>query len=125
MLTETRMSRARLFVLIDAFENDMRAAVEKYLLDHLDESVALGPDFSAADHLRSLDAGDERVPIVHYLYLRQCYDVLNRHRFILPGDLAAEIRTHTPSLDAIVPIRNRVMHAAPSGPITQKMPYRH
>ena len=116
MLAETRMSRARLFVVIDAFENDMRAVVEKYLLDHLEEEVALGPDFPTAELYRSNDAGEESVSIVHYLYLRQCYDILNRNRSVLPGDLAAEVRANTPGLDTIVPIRNRVMHGRPLRP---------
>lgn len=116
MLNETRMSRARLFVLVDAFENDMRLAVERYILDHLEEVDALGVDFDSAAQLRANDAGDEPVSIVHYLYLRQCYDILNRHRGALPGDLAAEILSNTPKVDSVVPIRNRVMHGRPLRP---------
>lgn len=116
MLTETRMSRARLFVLIDAFENDMRQAVEKYLLDHLDEEAILGVDFADANKIRESDVEDDPVPIVHYLYLRQCYDILNRNRLALPVDLADEIRANTPKVDSVAPIRNRVMHGRPLRP---------
>lgn len=107
------MSRARLFVLIDAFENDMRSVVQKYVLDHLTEPDALGNDYEPAALLRANDAGDEVVPIVHYLHLRQCYDVLNRHREALPGTLAEQVRSNTRNLNELVPIRNRIMHGRP------------
>ncbi|MCC5578206.1 hypothetical protein IMZ11_21505 [Microtetraspora sp. AC03309] len=91
----------------------MRNILERYVLDHLSESDALGPDFSNADELRAADAGDEYVPIAHYLFLRQCYDILNRQRAKLPSELAEELRSNTIRMDELVPIRNRVMHGRP------------
>lgn len=113
MVVDARMSLARLFVLIDSFEQDMRGLVEKYVLDHLTEDIALGPEYAQVAALRSADVGEESVSIVHYLYLRQCYDVLNRHRAKLPEEVATELRANTSRLDTLVPIRNRVMHGRP------------
>ena len=111
--SEVRLSRARLFAALDAFEHDMRAMLEMYVLDHLSEEVALGPDFAKADQLRASDAEDDGIPIVHYLFLRQCYDILNRNRADLPGELADELRHNTGRMDELVPLRNRVMHGRP------------
>ena len=110
---ELRLNRGRLFALLDSFEQDMRALVEQYILSHLSEEAGVGVDFEKASALRSSDAEDDYVPIVHYLYLRQCYDVLNRNRQHLPGELAEELRANTPRLDELVGIRNRVMHGRP------------
>jgi tetratricopeptide (TPR) repeat protein/cold shock CspA family protein len=110
---QVRLSRARLFAVLDAFERDMRGMLELYVLDHLSEEIALGPDFAKADELRASDAEDEDVPIVHYLYLRQCYDALNQNRAKLPGELAEELRQNTGRMDELVPLRNRVMHGRP------------
>ncbi len=113
MPSALRMSRARMYVLLDAFEQDMREAIEKYITDHLSEEQAFGSDFERANILRINDVGDGSVSIVHYLFLRQAFDALARHRELLPGELASEIKANTGRLDAIVPIRNRVMHGRP------------
>lgn len=113
MNPEVRLSRARLFALLDAFERDMREMLHSHVLDHLSEEAALGPDFAKAAELRASDSEDEDVSVVHYLYLRQCYDALNRNRSALPGELAEELRQNTGRMDELVPLRNRVMHGQP------------
>lgn len=91
----------------------MREMLDLHVLDHLSEEVALGPDFDKASELRASDSEEEDVSVVHYLYLRQCYDVLNRNRSSLPGELAEELRQNTGRMDELVPLRNRVMHGRP------------
>lgn len=113
MTVQVRLSRARLFALLDAFERDMREMLDLHILDHLSEEAALGPDFAKASELRASSSDEEDVPLVHYLYLRQCYDVLNRNRSSLPGELADELRQNTGRMDELVPLRNRVMHGRP------------
>lgn len=113
MIEIPRLNRARLYVLFDAFEQDIRNIIENTLLDHLSEENALGPDFKKANELREQDTDDASVSIVHYLYLRQAYDVLSRQRNKLARDLADEIRFNTAKLNDLVAIRNRVMHGRP------------
>ncbi|SFE98625.1 'Cold-shock' DNA-binding domain-containing protein [Flavimobilis marinus] len=107
------MSRARLFALIESFEQDMRALVDRYVLDHLSEQEALADQYDNADERRQRDAPEVALSIATYLDLRPCYDVLNRHRAGLPHELAIEIRENTSMIDRVAPIRNRVMHGRP------------
>lgn len=114
---ETRsipMTRARLYVLIDAFERDIRSILGRYVLTELDEAVALGAKYGKAVQRRTDDdAAAEDTPLTEYLDLRESYDLLNTHRRLLPGELAQEVRELTPHLDRLVGIRKRVMHARP------------
>jgi tetratricopeptide (TPR) repeat protein len=113
MIKHARMTRSRLYVLIDSFESDLRRILIRYILDHLPESEALGPNFKKANDRREADGGDADVSIAEYLDLRECYDILNRHRDSLPSELARELRANTVHMDSLVPIRNRVMHGRP------------
>lgn len=114
-MEQPRMSRARLFALIDAFERDMREVLDKYLLDHMDPRVALGDLYAEAAERRERDDATSE-SISNYLDLRPCYDLLNRHRGELPQDLAKQVRDNTREMDRLVPIRNRVMHGRPLRP---------
>ncbi|MCX4973704.1 NB-ARC domain-containing protein [Streptomyces sp. NBC_00620] len=107
------MTRSRLYVLVDSVESDMRNFLVRYVLDHMDEESALGPNYGKADLRREADGLSESVSAVQYLDMREAYDVLNRHREVLPTDLGRELRENTPSMDSLVPIRNRVMHGRP------------
>ncbi|WP_405681219.1 NB-ARC domain-containing protein [Streptomyces sp. NBC_01238] len=113
MIKHARMTRSRLYVLIDSFESDLRRILIRYILDHLPENEALGPNFKRANDRREADGGDTDVSIAEYLDLRECYDILNRHRDSLPGELSRELRANTVHMDSLVPIRNRVMHGRP------------
>lgn len=112
-LTHARMTQSRLYVLIDAFENDMRNVLERYVLELEDERTALGASFERADERRQGDVAAEGTPITAYLDLQETYDILNRHREILPEELGNELRKNTPLMSQLVPIRNRVMHGRP------------
>lgn len=108
------MSRARLYVLIDAFEHDLRVIADSFILDHIDPGDALGGELSRVEELRAKDEqSEEYSSLTQYLYLQQCMDVLNRHRKELPAELAEELRHHYPSISLLAPIRNRVMHGRP------------
>ncbi len=91
----------------------MRDLIEQYLLDHLPEQEVLGPEFDNADRLRAAEDTVDRGSIVHYLYTRQSFDVLMRHKQLLPGDLAEHLRVNASRVEEIIPIRNRVMHGRP------------
>ncbi|HEY0773966.1 MAG TPA: hypothetical protein VGD51_07790, partial [Nocardioidaceae bacterium] len=113
MTDDLPMTRARLFVLINAFERDARAMLQKYVVDEMGEEAALGPFYMACQAKKEADASSGSVPVTHYLEMREGYDLLNTHRGRLPSDLATEVRELTRNLDRLVGIRNRVMHARP------------
>ena len=114
LLSHARMTRSRLYVLLDAFESDMRGVLSRYVLDHMDEETALGQNYDGAN-LRKENDGLTGISqsAIFYLDMRECYDILNRHRDSLPTELARELKNNTPSMDTLVPIRNRVMHGRP------------
>ena len=116
MLQNTRMSRSRLYVLIDSFENDMRNILARYILDYLPEAEALGPVYDKTNDRRNTDDPTGRTSIVSYLEMQEAYDCLNRHREMLPEELGRELRSNTPLLNQLVQIRNRVMHGRPLNP---------
>lgn len=108
------MTRARLYVLIDAFERDMRALLTRFVAPEMEEDELLGPLYAkAAKRRNDDDGGAPDSPLIEYLDLREAYDMLNRHRRLLPEELGREIRECTPSMDRLVSIRRRVMHPRP------------
>jgi len=108
------MTRARLYVLIDAFERDMRASIARFILGEISEEEALGKLFAKASGRKGDDAASsDDTPLAEYLDLREAYDLLNTHRRLLPEELAREVRELTPSMDRLVSIRKRVMHPRP------------
>lgn len=111
------MSRARLYVLLAAFEQDVRAILSRYVVSELGEDESFGASYEAAATRRTQDAtSDSETPLVNFLDLRPAYDLLNTHRQILPHELSVEVRELTQSLDSLVAIRNRVMHSRPLAP---------
>lgn len=112
MSGELPMTRARLFVLIDAFERDIRAILNRFVLSELGPEEALGPHFAGASDRAAQDAAPSD-SLADYLYLRDGYDLLNTNRALLPDELTTEIRNLTANLDRLVGVRQRVMHARP------------
>ena len=111
-----RMSRARLYVLIDGFEQDMRHVVEQYLLDHRDDSEVLNDtELTDAKKRQGVDPNGEDVSIVHYLDIQTCFDVMLRNKAELPLELANELTLNAAVFSRLVPIRHRVMHGRPLG----------
>lgn len=110
---EIRMSRGRLFSLIDAFEQDLRQQIETSLLDHLPEDKVFSEqELADAKWRRAKDDTDD-TSIVHYLDLKPTFDALARGKSSLPADLRETIASSSASVAALVPIRNRVMHGRP------------
>jgi tetratricopeptide (TPR) repeat protein len=110
------MSRARLYVLIDGFEQDMRRVVERYLLDHQDENILLTTDeFANAKRRQEVDLHGEDVSVIHYLDIQTCFDVMLRNKAELPYELTSELSLNAASFPQLVPIRHRVMHGRPLG----------
>ncbi|MFG1619931.1 NB-ARC domain-containing protein [Nonomuraea wenchangensis] len=80
----------------------------------MDEELALGANYEKANLRKESDslAGNAQ-SVIFYLDMREAYDILNRHRDSLPADLGRELKANTPSMDMLVPIRNRIMHGRP------------
>jgi len=116
-LNESRaipMTRARLYVLIDAFERDIRTILSRFVLTEIDEETALSSFYSKTLSRRNEDeAATQDTRLTEYLDLREAYDLLNTHRNLLPQELARELRECTASMDRLVGIRRRVMHPRP------------
>lgn len=109
-----QMSRARLYVLVDAFERDIRATLARFVVAELGEETALGGSYQGALAKKAQDdAAVAGMSTAEYLDLREGYDLLNSHRSLLPEELAREVRQLTMNLDRLVGIRKRVMHARP------------
>lgn len=113
MSDDVPMTRARLFVLIDAFERDVRAILERFVISEMGEEAALGALFGPCRAKSDADSSSGDSPLSTFLEMREGYDLLNTHRAKLPSELATEVRQLTQNLDRLVGIRNRVMHARP------------
>lgn len=114
MATKARMSRARLYLLLEAFESDIRNLIETHLLDHRDESGIFTPvEIGVAEERQSKDDNGHDVSIVHYMDLKPAFDALSRCKKHLPAALEEVVSQKSADVAALVPIRNRVMHFRP------------
>jgi len=112
------------YTLIGSFEVDMRNMLERYVIFELGEETALGDRlFAQATETRAQQAkSDDSLldePLVKFLQLRDEYELLNRHRNLLPEGLAKEIRELTEQLNVITAHRHTSSHyrsfGAPGG----------
>ena len=110
------MTRARLYVLVDAFERNVRVILQKYVTDELGEEICLGNFFENCKAKRDSDPTASDAPLVTFLEMREGYDLLNTHRNCIPAELSKEVKDLTQNIDRLVGIRNRVMHARPLAP---------
>lgn len=109
-----RMTRSRLYVLIDAFEADIRAIIRRHITSVMSVEDALGDLYNKAEKRRAVDEGaSDDTDAADYLDLMEAYDVLNRHRRLLPEELAVEVRKNTTDVPRLVDARKRVMHPRP------------
>lgn len=111
-------TRGRVYSLIDAFEIDIKMLLQKYVTSELGADKSLGDLLEKATQRQAQEEHREGLshPLVHYLDLREAYDILNRHRLFLPTGLADEVRANTSLMDRLVSIRRRVAHARPLAP---------
>ena len=107
------MTRSRLFVLFNSFERDVRSILQRFVISELGEQEGLGTFFEPCKAKSDADPSSQGALLSTFLEMRQGYDLLNTHRGKLPSDLATEVRELTASIDRVVGIRNRVMHARP------------
>ncbi|GAA1658753.1 NB-ARC domain-containing protein [Microbacterium flavum] len=113
MLEPSFASKARAFVAIDSLEQDLRQCIHQYLLDHLDPEDVFGAQLEDLKERRDADVEAQTGALTDYLYLRQAYDTLLRHKQLLPRDLGDLLTVNVGSMDGFVAVRNRVMHGRP------------
>lgn len=113
MLEPSFASKARAFVAIDSLEQDLRQCIHQYLLDHLDPENVFGAQLIDLRERRDKDVEPQTGALTDYLYLRQAYDTLLRHKQLLPRDLGDLLTANIGSMDTFVAVRNRVMHGRP------------
>ncbi|MFI6225042.1 NB-ARC domain-containing protein [Nocardia salmonicida] len=111
---DVRMSRARLYVLIDSFEHDMRTIIEKNLLvENTDADILTHEEVVEVTRRRARDENSDDVSLVHYMDLSATFDLMMRHKEELPYALTTELKENAPRVSGLVPIRHRVMHGRP------------
>lgn len=109
-----RLNRARLQMLLDALEADLRAYLETWVVPYVTLPDALEPYYSRALELqiRAVDTGAP-TSVLEWMYLGDVVALLSRHRDRLPDDVVRVVANHGPGLDALTPVRNRVAHGRP------------
>lgn len=114
------LTRARLYVLIEALESDLRALLREWVLPFKPLEDILGPRLSL---IQQRAGGMETAPEVLFEYIdfHDSFALLNRHAPMLSKDIGAVVRDFTPRLDSFVAVRNRVMHGRPLEPDDAEM----
>jgi len=113
-------ARHTLFALLAGVELDLRSLLTTHISPlHLPDSL-YGPDLLAILTKRAGRAANgepleaySSTQLLDYLDLGDTISLINKHRSSLPPEIATYIRTHTASLQRLIPIRNRVMHFRP------------
>lgn len=108
-------NRLQMYSLILAFERDLRDMFLQFVATVETEEEALGDFATEAKARRAID-GQDGDSLIEWLDIRPEYEVLNRHRELLPSGLARELRELTSEIDVIEPIRHTVMHGRPLRP---------
>lgn len=107
------MTRARLYVLVESFETDIRHLLNKYVVSEVGDAKTFGDLYAVCISRRDSEGNGEELALENFLHLGEGYDLLNAHRGKLPQELAIEVREQTANLGELIGIRNRVMHARP------------
>ena len=110
--------RLTLYAVISAMEDDMRVLVTRHLEGQLSPLVALGEPLlrTALERLKKdgVDTDDPHLALLlNYVDFGDLFALLNRHRLLFPKEIAEKMKSLTPSLERIVPVRNRVAHTRP------------
>ena len=113
-LTSQRLDRARLYVVVDAIEADLRRLLAKWVLPFLGESETFAHLFDDKIEMR-LRSGSDSLDqeLLDFLYLGESIALLILHGRLLPDDTWRAVRASTPRIESMVAVRNRVMHGRP------------
>ena len=107
-------SSARAYFAVDSFEQDLRQAIDRYLLTDLSELEVFG---TALDDLAARRTRDDTTgfrSLTAYLTLQEAYDyLLDDLPETVPAEVSHELQRERPARDRFLPIRNRVMRGRP------------
>jgi len=112
-------SRLTLYALLSGIETDLREMLVIHCGAEKDLTKLLGKDlFDRVFERYVKDGGDlggvsSITDLVDYLDFADSYQVLNANRNLLPTKLGQMLQEVTPSLQKLIPIRNRVAHSRP------------
>ena len=106
-------SSARAYFAVDSFEQDLRQAIDRYLLKDLSELEVFGPALDDLAARRSRDDTGRHRSLTTYLTLHEAYDYLLDLPATLPDEVSRELQRERPARDRFLPIRNRVMRGRP------------
>ena len=114
-LVTSFLDRYRLAALIQAIEEDLRGIIRQFVSQYVDVDTMLG---DRGDEIRRRAVADGVVDpsasgLVDYIDFGDAFSILNRHRGMLPEQLATDVRAFTPVFESATSIRNRVMHGRP------------
>jgi cold shock CspA family protein/tetratricopeptide (TPR) repeat protein len=114
-LVSSFLDRYRLAAVIQAVEEDLRAFIRNYIAPYVEAETLFGERY---DELRKRAADDGVLDptmetLIDYIDFGEAFGTLNRHRGMIPEDLATVVKAVTPAFETAAPIRNRVMHGRP------------
>ncbi len=112
-------SRLTLYAILSSAETDLRAYLRDYVLHN---PLALDP-FPPNLRAKLIERHDQfqgpepdAVPddvLLEYTDFADSYELLLRHKAVLPADVASELTGRCSGLGELAPVRNRVMHSRP------------
>ncbi len=110
-------SRLTCYALLSALEEDMRAALVE-ALPGADPYTVVPADIAAEARRRMSrqqepEADTGLAKVLPFVDFGDALGLLNRHKDNLPGPFKTELKTWQPSLQRLIPIRNRVAHTRP------------
>jgi LuxR family glucitol operon transcriptional activator len=112
-------SRLTLYAILSAIEEDLRTALRLYFSASISVDDFFGEELykKCKDRYEREDGPSEERPQIHelvvYTDFSEAFQLLNTHSAYLPVNVATYIKSITPDLAKLVPIRNRVMHSRP------------
>ncbi len=121
-MSHNLVARLSVYALLSGIEEDLRDAIDAYLLIQLSPAELLGADRLARasqrleDELGLPSTAAEPVDFLKYLDLGDLCPLLNEHKDLLPADIGRYFQQITKSIDLINPIRNRIAHQRPLHP---------
>jgi LuxR family glucitol operon transcriptional activator len=112
--------RLTLYALLSSMEEDMRHVVRLQLVPQVPDARELFGDEIHDDAVKRLarERGDipdapESAELLPFIDFADAWQLINRHRPLLPASIGAHFKEATSDLETLVPIRNRVAHSRP------------
>jgi tetratricopeptide (TPR) repeat protein len=117
LIAEVRLT---LYAIISAIETDLRSVIRKYIVPQFND-VSFINDEQLLNNCRlifskenpGLDPNKNYNLFVDYIYFQDAYKIIFSQKDIIPVSVYKAIKRLEPSLNNIIPIRNRVMHQRP------------